>query len=76
MFLLAHEKLVSMGADVITVDPRPSQDSNADPGLNLSDIDMFFDTNAATALSQLSKLWGMSLGRISSHTGCRTTIRS
>ncbi len=31
------------------------QDRNEDPGLNLPDIDMSFDKNAATALSQLSK---------------------
>jgi hypothetical protein len=47
-----------MGAKVITEDPRPSQDINADPGLNLPDVDICFDTNAATALSQLSKTMG------------------
>ncbi len=56
--LAAHEKMVRMGAKVVTVDPRPSQDRNADSGLNLPDIDMFCDTNAATALSQLSKTMG------------------
>jgi hypothetical protein len=56
--LAAHEKLESMGAKVITVDPRPSQDRNAHSGLNLPDIDMFFYMNAATALLQLSKTMG------------------
>jgi hypothetical protein len=53
--IAAHEKIVTMGAKKITEDPRASQDRTAVPGLTLPDIDMFFDANAATALSQLSK---------------------
>ena len=39
--LAAHKKIVNMGAKVIMVDPRASQDRNAVPGLILPDIDMF-----------------------------------
>jgi hypothetical protein len=54
----AHEQIVSMGAKVITVDPRPSPDRIADTGLKLPDIRMFFDTNAAKTPSHLSKNYG------------------
>ncbi len=42
--------MVSMGAKVITVDPRPLPDKVEDTGLNLNlpDICMLFDTNVAT----------------------------
>jgi hypothetical protein len=56
--LAAHEKMVSMGAKIITVDPPQSPNGNADTSLRIPDIDIFFDTNAATALSQLSKTKG------------------
>ncbi len=47
-----------MDAKVITVDHRPSQDRNAETDINLPVIDMFFGTNATTALSQLSVTTG------------------
>jgi hypothetical protein len=56
--LAAHDKMVSMGFNIITVDSTQSLNGNADTRLQLSDIDMFFDTNAAAALSQLSKTIG------------------
>ena len=53
--------LLRMGANIITVNPPPSPNGNADKSLQLPDIDMFFDTNAVTAPTQLSKTIGRGL---------------
>ncbi len=53
--------LLRLSANIITVNPPPSPNGNADTSLQPPDIDMFFDTNAVTALTQLSKTIGHGL---------------
>jgi hypothetical protein len=53
--LEAHAKFVDMGAKVLSINYRASQDAPSDSALAFPDVDLFFDPNLTTVFSQFSK---------------------